>query len=105
MTIDPIALARQLIDVPSPTESELAVGEFLETELTRLGFATRRHDVSDMRFNLLALAGGTPRVILNSHIDTVPPWFEYSAGSRFQFSRTGRACSNPSALTDPVDRK
>ena len=73
--IDPIAFARQLIDVPSPTESELAVGELLERELTRLGFETRRHDVSDTRFNLLALAGGRPRVVLNSHIDTVPPWF------------------------------
>jgi acetylornithine deacetylase len=87
MTIDPIALARQLIDVPSPTESEFAVGELLETELTRLGFATRRHDVSDTRFNLLALAGGTPRVILNSHIDTVPPWFESRDDGDYLYGR------------------
>jgi len=87
MTIDPIALARQLIDVPSPTESELAVAELLEAELTRLGFATRRHDVSDTRFNLLALAGGTPRVILNSHIDTVPPWFESRDDGEYLYGR------------------
>jgi acetylornithine deacetylase len=75
MAFDPIAFARLLIDVPSPTESELPAGELLEHELSRLGFATRRQDISPTRFNLLALAGGTPRVILNSHIDTVPPWF------------------------------
>ncbi|HKR65577.1 MAG TPA: M20/M25/M40 family metallo-hydrolase [Thermoanaerobaculia bacterium] len=75
MPIDPIAFARQLIDVPSTTEDELAVAELLERELAQLGFATRRQEVSATRFNLLALAGGTPRVILNSHIDTVPPWF------------------------------
>ena len=87
MPLDPIALARQLIDVPSPTESELAVGELLERELTLLGFTTRRHDVTATRFNLLALAGGTPRVILNSHIDTVPPWFESSEDEEFIYGR------------------
>ncbi|HEY0156577.1 MAG TPA: M20/M25/M40 family metallo-hydrolase [Thermoanaerobaculia bacterium] len=87
MPLDPIALARQLIDVPSPTESELAVAELLERELTRLGYQTRRHDVSPTRFNLLALAGGTPRVVMNSHIDTVPPWFESSEDDEYVYGR------------------
>jgi acetylornithine deacetylase len=87
MTFDPLAFARQLIDVPSPTESELAVAELLERELSRLGFATRRQDVTPTRFNLLALAGGTPRVILNSHIDTVPPWFASREDADFLYGR------------------
>lgn len=87
MPLDPIALARQLIDIPSPTESELAVGELLERELTRLGFTTRRDDVTPTRFNLLALAGGTPRVVLNSHIDTVPPWFASREDDAFIYGR------------------
>jgi acetylornithine deacetylase len=86
MPLDPIAFARQLIDVPSPTESEFAVGELLEAELTRLGYETRRHDVSPTRFNLLALAG-KPRVIMNSHIDTVPPWFESSEDDEYIYGR------------------
>jgi acetylornithine deacetylase len=85
--LDPIAFARQLIDVPSPTESELAVAELLESELTRLGFATQRHDVTPARFNLLARAGGKPRVVLNSHIDTVPPWFGASEDAEFLYGR------------------
>jgi acetylornithine deacetylase len=84
---DPIAFARELIDVPSPTESELAVAELLERELGRLGFATQRHDVSPTRFNLLARAGGRPRVVLNSHIDTVPPWFASSEDEEYVYGR------------------
>ncbi|MBV8518316.1 MAG: M20/M25/M40 family metallo-hydrolase [Acidobacteria bacterium] len=75
MPLDPIALARQLIDAPSPTGEEAAVGELLDAQLSALGFTTRRHAVTDTRFNLFASAGGRPRVVLNSHIDTVPPWF------------------------------
>lgn len=71
---DAIAFARKLIDVPSPTGSEREVGEVLERELTRLGYACRRYDVGEGRFNVFASAGGAPRVVLNSHIDTVPPW-------------------------------
>lgn len=85
--LDPIAFARQLIDIPSTTENERAVGEFLDTELTRLGFATRRQPVTDSRFNLYAAAGGRPRVIINSHIDTVPPWFGSSEDDDFLYGR------------------
>lgn len=87
MAFDPIAFARLLIDVPSPTEHEFTAAELLDHELTRLGFATRRQDVTPTRFNLLALAGGPPRVILNSHIDTVPPWFAAREDEQFLYGR------------------
>src|SRR5438132_8416501 len=73
--IEPTALARKLIDIPSPTEEERAVGEFLDAEMSGYGFVTKRLHVTDSRFNLFASAGGAPRVVINSHIDTVPPWF------------------------------
>src|SRR5260221_10377180 len=73
--MEPLALARQLIDIPSTTDNEGDVGAFLFDELTRLGYACRKHAVSESRFNVFASAGGRPRVVLNSHIDTVPPWF------------------------------
>jgi acetylornithine deacetylase len=73
--MDPLALARQLIDIPSTTDDEAAVGTFLFDELTRLGYACRKQAVSETRFNVFASAGGRPRVVLSSHIDTVPPWF------------------------------
>jgi len=73
--IDPIALARKLIDIPSPTGAERAMGEFLERELAQLGLTVRRQAVEGDRFNVFASAGEHPRVVINSHIDTVPPWF------------------------------
>jgi acetylornithine deacetylase len=73
--IDAISLARKLVDIPSPTEEERAVGEFLDQELSQLGYTVRRQAITDRRFNLYASAGGRPRVVLNTHIDTVPPWF------------------------------
>lgn len=85
--LDPIAVARQLIDLPSPTESEFSVGELLDGTLSRLGFSTRRHEVTPTRFNLYASAGGPPRVVLNSHIDTVPPWFESSEDDDYLYGR------------------
>jgi acetylornithine deacetylase len=87
MPIDPIPFARELIDIPSPTEQEREVGEFLDAALTRAGFATRRHAVTDTRFNLFASAGGRPRVVINSHIDTVPPWFASSEDEEHIYGR------------------
>jgi acetylornithine deacetylase len=87
MSIDPIALTRQLIDIPSTTDDEFAIGEALERELEALGFATQRHAVSETRFNLYAAAGGRPRVVLSSHIDTVPPWFASSEDDAFVYGR------------------
>ncbi len=78
MPIDPIRLTRELIDIPSVTDDEKAIGEHLERLLTSLGFACERQAVSESRFNLLALAGGAPRVLLCTHIDTVPPFFPSS---------------------------
>jgi len=85
--IDPIQLARQLIDIPSPTDSERAIGEFLESHLGALGYAVRRHDVAENRFNVFASAGGKPRVVINSHIDTVPPWFASYEEGDFLYGR------------------
>jgi acetylornithine deacetylase len=73
--LDPIAFARQLIDTPSPTGDEAAHADILLRELARLGFSVRRQEVTHDRFNVFATAGGRPRVVLNSHLDTVPPWF------------------------------
>ena len=85
--IDPIALARKLIDIPSATEQERAAGEFLEQTLAQLGLDVQRQAVTDSRFNLFASPGGRPRVVLNTHIDTVPPWFPSHEDDHFLYGR------------------
>jgi len=84
---DPLALTRRLIDIPSPTEQEAAAGAFLHETLTGLGYVCRVQEVTAERFNLFAAAGGRPRVVLNSHLDTVPPWFACSEDEDFLYGR------------------
>ena len=84
---DPIPFARRLIDIPSPTDHESDAATFLFDELNRLGYDCRKQTVTDTRFNVFAAAGGRPRIVLNSHIDTVPPWFESSEDSEFLYGR------------------
>lgn len=84
---EPIAFARRLIDIPSPTEEEHDVALFLHDELARFGYDCRKQGVTATRFNVFASAGGRPRVVLNSHIDTVPPWFASSEDDDFLYGR------------------
>jgi acetylornithine deacetylase len=84
---DAIRFARRLIDIPSPTDSEFEVAGFLHDELAALGYACRKQVVSERRFNVFASAGGRPRVVINSHIDTVPPWFAASEDEEFLYGR------------------
>jgi acetylornithine deacetylase len=85
--IDPIALARQLIDIPSTTENELEIARFLHRMLGDMGFASELQPVTETRFNVFAKASEQPHVILNSHIDTVPPWFESREDEQFIYGR------------------
>ena len=84
---DAIRFAKRLIDIPSPTENEFEAAVFLNDELASLGYACRKQAVSEHRFNVYAAAGGRPRVVLNSHIDTVPPWFAASEDDEFLYGR------------------
>ncbi|HET7711867.1 MAG TPA: M20/M25/M40 family metallo-hydrolase [Thermoanaerobaculia bacterium] len=87
MPVDCVELTRRLIDIPSVTDEEAAVGEFLDAELRRAGFRVERQEVAAGRFNLFASGGGTPRVVFNTHLDTVPPWFESSEEEQFIYGR------------------
>jgi acetylornithine deacetylase len=84
---DPLRFARRFVDIPSPTDDEGDAAAFLVDELTRLGYDCRKQPVTDSRFNVFASAGGRPRVVLNSHIDTVPPWFASSEDDDFLYGR------------------
>ncbi len=100
MTIDPIRLARELIDIPSPTDNEREVGEALERILSDIGFACERQSIGDTRFNLFASAGGVPRVVLCTHIDTVPPFFASSEDDQHVYGRG--ACDTKGILAAMV---
>lgn len=79
-------LTRKLIDIESTTGQEKVVGLFLETYLLSRGFTIKLYQVHPDRFNLLAF-WGTPRVILSTHLDTVPPFIPSSEDDQHIYGR------------------
>lgn len=66
-------LTRKLIDIPSVTGDEKAVGEFLASHLEGLGYQVEMQEVARDRFNVIATTETSPRVMFSTHMDTVPP--------------------------------
>jgi acetylornithine deacetylase len=71
--MDVVELTRKLIDIPSPTGEELAVGKFLASYLEQLGYQVTTQEIDPTRFNVFARTDARPRVVLSTHMDTVPP--------------------------------
>ena len=78
--MDPVTLARQLVDIESITGNEAAVGNYLYGELCRLGYQTRKMAVEGDRFNVYATAPeqANPGIVFSTHMDTVPPFIPSS---------------------------
>jgi acetylornithine deacetylase len=87
--VDPVSLARRLIDIDSTTGREAEVGRVLSAYLRERGYSVleqpieskgpevRGQDLNpaeDRRFNVIA-AAGEPRVVFSTHFDCVPPFF------------------------------
>src|SRR4051794_27387585 len=78
MSVDPIALARQLINCPSVTPASGEVFDVLEAALTPLGFTVHRWVMGlppeGPTENMVAIRGeGAPHFGFAGHLDVVPP--------------------------------
>jgi acetylornithine deacetylase len=80
-------LTRKLIDIPSVTGDEKSVGEFLASHLEDLGYQVERQEVAADRFNVIATTNASPRVVLSTHMDTVPPHIVSSENEEKIFGR------------------
>jgi acetylornithine deacetylase len=77
-------LTRRLIDIPSITGDEGEVGRFLASRLEALGYEVRTQGIAPGRANVLArVAGARARVVLSTHMDTVPPHVASSEDGEF----------------------
>jgi acetylornithine deacetylase len=85
--MDLFALTRELIDIPSVTGDEKAAGVFLSAHLQSLGYKVQRQEVEKNRFNVIATTGAPPRVVLSTHMDTVPPHIASSENDEWIFGR------------------
>lgn len=81
-------LTRRLIDIPSVSGDEGAVGRFLASHLAGLGYEVESQEIAPGRANVLArVAGGRARVVLSTHMDTVPPHIASSEDDEFIHGR------------------
>jgi acetylornithine deacetylase len=80
-------LTRKLIDIPSVTGAEKLVGLFLKSHLEGLGYVVEMQEVENDRFNVFATTGAWPRVVLSTHLDTVPPHIVSSENEEKIFGR------------------
>ena len=72
--VDPVALARELIDIDSTTGHEGAVATMLARYLRQRGYSVLEQPVAAGRFNVIA-AAGEPHIVFSTHFDCVPPFF------------------------------
>lgn len=85
--MNPFLLTRQLIDIPSLTGDEAAVGEFLAAHLASLGYHVERQAIATDRFNVIATTGKSPRMVFSTHMDTVPPFIASSEDGEYIYGR------------------
>ena len=80
-------LTRQLIEIPSLTGDEGDVGAFLATYLEDAGYRVEGQKIAPTRFNVLATTDEPPRVVLSTHMDTVPPFIPWSEDDEYIHGR------------------
>lgn len=78
--MDVVGFTRQLVDIESITGNEGPVGDFLHSELVRLGYNATKMPVEGRRMNVIAtpLQEARPTVFFSTHMDTVPPFIPSS---------------------------
>lgn len=85
---DLVKYIRSLVDIPSVTGGEGALAAELQTDLTARGFAVEMQEAAPGRFNVYARdAKELPRVVLCTHLDTVPPFYGSSEDDEYIYGR------------------
>ena len=80
-------LTKNLINIPSVSGEEEAVGFFLRDYLESFGWTVDLQTVSENQNNVIAYLNETPRVFLSTHMDTVPPFIEASEDNEKIYGR------------------
>ena len=100
-------LHRDLVRIESITNNELAVGNYLVEHLTKRNFTVERQKIGKDRFNVFAYMGHgrRTRTLVTSHIDTVPPFYDYKVRGNELWGRgTADAKGCVAAQIEAVER-
>jgi acetylornithine deacetylase/succinyl-diaminopimelate desuccinylase-like protein len=68
-----VAMARDVINIPSPTGEELQMAQYMQSALQQLGLNVTWQEVEDARANVVGRwigAGGGQNLMFNGHMDT-----------------------------------
>ena len=68
-----VAMARDVINIPSPTGEELQMAQYMQNALQQLGLNMTWQEVEDGRANVVGRwigAGGGKNLMFNGHMDT-----------------------------------
>ena len=71
----PLDLLASWLSIDSTTGQEAAYLEALEQTFRAAGLNVTRQPVAEGRWNIMASEAERPRIIFNTHVDTVPPFF------------------------------
>src|SRR5262245_46788882 len=93
-------LAQKLMSIPSITGGEKEVGLFLSDLLHERRYRVEKQMLIPNRFNVLAFAG-RPRVILCTHLDTVPPVLPAHGDENFLYGRG--ACDTKGIIASMIE--
>jgi len=92
-------LLKQLINIESTTGNEAKIGTFLSKYLEAAGFAVKQLPIKDNRFNVLAQIGQA-KIILQAHIDVVPPFIPASENKTYIYGRG--ACDTKGSMASMI---
>ena len=73
--VDPVRLARALVDIDSTTGREAEAGRWLVRVLAARGYRVTEQPVAGDRFNVFAQLDAAPVIVFSTHYDCVPPFF------------------------------
>ena len=85
--MDVIEFTRRLIDIPSVSGDEAELACFLGAHLEELGYRVEFQEAAPGRSNLIATTSECPRVVLSTHMDTVPPFIPSSEDPQYLYGR------------------
>jgi LysW-gamma-L-lysine carboxypeptidase len=94
VTVDGVALLTDMLEIPSLSTQEAALGQWLVRRLRTLGFTARRDEVG----NVIALWGSGPKeIVLVGHMDTVPGWIPVRREGNLLYGRGAVDAKGPLA--------
>ena len=84
--MNPIELARKLIDIESISGNEMPIASFLRGHLEQMGAKVELEEAEPGRPNVFAY-WGNPDIVLSTHTDTVPPFIPSREDDRYLYGR------------------